>query len=82
MEVRYIIGHGTAERVQETTALPHRVLAVETSGDIVVYLDRPSDPDTSGQIIHMISAAEMRFIAREYRREMRRRAWARFLGRD
>lgn len=82
MEVRYIIGHGTAERVQETTALPHRVLEIEPSDDVTVYTARPSNPGSGGQIIHIISAAEMRFIAREYRREMRRRAWARFLGRD
>ena len=82
MEVRYIIGHGTAERVQETTALPHRVLEIEPDDDVTVYIERPSDPGSEGQIVHMISAAEMRFIAREYRSEMRRRAWARFLGRD
>lgn len=82
MEVRYILGHGTAERVQETTALPHRVLWIEPSGDATVYLERPAIPGSGGQIIHMISAAEMRILVREYRREMRIRAWARFLGRD
>lgn len=77
--IRYIVGHDWAERVNDTTALPHRVLRIDASGDVTVSLQRPGW-DAAGHI-HQISAAELALLAREARRAARARFWARLIGR-
>lgn len=75
--IRYIVGHGWAESVSEVTALPHRVLRINHAGDIDVrrsYAGKESVP------ILQISAAEIRFLARESRRAARRRFWMKLFG--
>lgn len=72
--IRYMVGRGWAERVQDTTALPHRVLTIDAYGDVDVRLQRPAG---EGKTLLQMSAAELRLLAREHRREMRRRFWAR-----
>lgn len=79
--VRYMVGHDWAERVSDTTALPHRLLTIDERGDVSVMAARPSNPGAGGQIIHIVSAAELTFLAREARRAARARFWARLLGR-
>jgi hypothetical protein len=78
VEVRYIVGHGWAERVQNVTALPHRILLIDSAGDVAVVKHWAGED--RGVLLQM-SAAELRLLAREHRREMRRRFWARVLGR-
>lgn len=77
MEVRYIVGHGWAERVDRVTALPHRVLDIAPDGSLTV---RKSWAGEDRGVLLQMSAAELRLLAREHRREMRRRRWARIFG--
>lgn len=73
--IRYVVGRDWAERVQDMTALPHRVLTIDEHGDVEVRKRSPFGDETP----HLqISAAELRLIAREARREKARRLWARF----
>ena len=74
--IRYVVGRDWAERVQDTTALPHRVLRIDERGDVDVRVKRPGW-DESGPHLQ-ISAAELRLLAREARRAAARRFWARF----
>lgn len=78
MEVRYLVAAGMAERIESTTALPHRVLLIDSAGDVAVMKFWAGE--THG-VVHQISAAELRFLAREHRREMRRRRWLKLIGR-
>lgn len=75
--IRYIVGHGWAERVGDTTALPHRTLRIGAAGDMTVRVDRRNGEGESKPILQ-ISAAELQLLAREARREKARRFWARF----
>jgi hypothetical protein len=77
MEIRYMVGHGWAERVQDTTALPHRVLLIDSAGDVAVVKHWAGEDQ---DVIHQISGPELQLLAREHRREMRRRRWARIFG--
>lgn len=79
MEIRYMVGHGWAERVQDTTALPHRILLIDSAGDVAVVKHWSGDEGTP--LLLQMSAAELQLLAREHRREMRRRRWAKILGR-
>ena len=73
--IRYVVGRDWAERVQDTTALPHRVLTIDEHGDVEVRKRSPFGDETP----HLqISAAELRLLAREARRAAARRFWARF----
>ena len=72
--IRYMVGRDWAERVQNTTALPHRVLTIDAHGDVEVRLHRPTGEEKT---LLQISAAELRLLAREARREKARRFWAR-----
>ena len=74
--IRYIVGHGWAERVGDTTALPHRTLHIDHRGDVTVRVDRRNGVGESKPILQM-SAAELALLAREARRAARRRFWAR-----
>lgn len=78
--VRYIVGHGWADRVADTTALPHRVLRIDQHGDVVVRVDRRDGHGEHALVLQM-SAAELAFLAREARRAARARFWARIVGR-
>ncbi|QDP45541.1 hypothetical protein SEA_FUZZBUSTER_57 [Microbacterium phage FuzzBuster] len=78
MTIRYIVGHGWAERVSDVTALPHRVLRINYAGDIDV---RRSHAGEESAPLLQISHAEIRFLARESRRAERARLWARLFGR-
>lgn len=80
MEVRYIVGHGWADTVGETTALPHRVLTIDYAGDITIRRHHPAVPEAAKLLLQM-SAAELTFIARQARRGARRRFWTRIFGR-
>jgi len=80
MGIRYAVGRGWAERVNDTTALPHRILEFDEYGDATVHLRIPSRPELN-RVIHLISAAELALLAREHRRAARRRFWARIIGR-
>lgn len=80
-EVRYMVGRNWAEKVSETTALPHRVMTTSHDGEVTVTAARPSNPGAGGQIIHIVSAAELTLLAREAKRAARRRFWARITGR-
>lgn len=72
--IRYVVGHGWAERVGDTTALPHRVLTIDEHGDVEVRKRSPFGDETP----HLqISAAELQLLAREARRERARLLWAR-----
>lgn len=73
--IRYMVGRGWAERVQDTTALPHRILTIGEYGDVDVRLHRPTGEEKT---ILQISGAELRLLAREARRAAARRFWARF----
>lgn len=75
--IRYIIGRGWADPVQDTTSLPHRELYVDEQGDVTVRRKNPRGPELSNPVIHQISGAELQFIARAARRERRRRFWKR-----
>ena len=73
--IRYVVGRDWAERVHDTTALPHRVLTIDEHGDVEVRKRSPFGDETP----HLqISAAELRLLAREARRAAARRFWARF----
>jgi len=76
--IRYMVGRGWAERVSDTTALPHRVLTIDEHGDVDVRLHRPTGEEKP---LLQVSAAELRLLAREARRAARARFWTRLAGR-
>ncbi len=75
--IRYIVGHGWAERVGDTTALPHRTLRIDERGDVTVRVDRRNGVGESKPLLQ-ISRAELALLAHEARRAAARRFWARF----
>lgn len=77
--IRYMVGHGWAERVQDTTALPHRTLRISHDGEITVR--RSWAGEERPPIVHEMSVAELRFLAREVRRASRRHLWEKLFGR-
>lgn len=77
-EVRYIVGHGWAERVSDATALPHRVLRIGRDGDVTVLR---SSSAAAPRVLLQIGHDELAFLAREARRAARARFWARLIGR-
>lgn len=73
--VRYVVTARGAELVSDRTAQRHRLLIVDDEGNATI---RVSD---GGRILATMSGAEVRLVAREYHRAMRRRALERLLRR-
>lgn len=73
--VRYIVTRNAAEVVNDRTQRHHRLLTFDAAGDITVRIS------PHGVVVAAMSAAELRLIAREHRREMRRRALERLAAR-
>lgn len=68
---RYIVTASRAEVVSDRTAQRHRLLVVDDAGDVTIRLS------AGGRIIASMSAAELRLVVRERRREL----WRRWLDR-
>lgn len=76
-QIHYTVGRDWAKALGGETSIPHRVLSIDSAGDIVV---RRQAFGESGPPIHQMSRAELDFIAREVRRARRRRFWRGLLG--
>lgn len=72
---RYIVTASRAEVVSDRTSQRHRLLVVDDAGDVTIRLS------AGGRIIAAMSAAELRPVVRERRRELRRRWLDRLLRR-
>lgn len=72
---RYTVTAARAEVVSDRTQQRHRLLIVDDAGDVTIRLS------PGGRVIAAMSAAELRLVVRERRRELRRRWIDRLLRR-